>query len=347
MKPEGAAEFTVTAEKEVKIRFRGVRGSLPAPVPENMRYGGNTSCVEVRSGDQLLILDAGTGIRLLGEELQRSAGSNPVEATLLLSHTHWDHIQGLPFFAPGYSSRNRIRILGAHGSSSHLRHALVNQMSRPHFPVELEQMRGLSQVEELAQGATHLGNFVIRTTQLNHPGGCTGFRIESDAGSFAYLPDHEPYHAGHGKIHAAGSAHYKLVEFVRDLDVLILDTQHTAEEYAHKIGWGHGCLPDSVALAVEAGVGRLVLFHHDPLHNDQRINEMVDLGRSLAAGSGLKIEAAAENKILSLKASQFGLPGKHGLKAGARIEGDRSEKSIDHEASPALLLHAGVQTLSR
>jgi phosphoribosyl 1,2-cyclic phosphodiesterase len=266
-----------------------------------MRYGGNTSCVEVRCGDQLLILDAGSGLRLLGEELLREAGSRPIEATLLLSHTHWDHIQGLPFFAPGYSERNRVRILSAHGRGARMQRALANQMSPMHFPVGLEQMRGLAPVAELDRGATTLHNLVLRTLELNHPGGCSGFRIEADGKSLGYLPDHEPYRtvAGGGSP-AAGLAPQELLEFVHGLDLLILDTQYTAEEYTHRFGWGHGCLPDSVQLAIEAGVRRLVLFHHDPAHDDERIDTMVETARALARRSNLLVDAAIENETLVL-----------------------------------------------
>ena len=175
--------MTGPAQRDFTVRFRGVRGSLPSPALTNMRHGGNTSCLEVRCGDQLLILDAGSGLRLLGEDLVREAGSSAIEATLLLSHTHWDHIQGLPFFAPGYSPRNQIRILSAHGHGARVQRALVQQMSPLHFPVGLEQMRGLAPVAELEPGPTTLHNLVLQTLELNHPGGCTGFRIESNGKS--------------------------------------------------------------------------------------------------------------------------------------------------------------------
>ena len=283
------------------VRFRGVRGSLPSPALTNMRYGGNTSCLEVRADGQLLILDAGSGLRLLGEDLLREAEPNPVEASLLLSHTHWDHIQGLPFFVPGYAARNRIRIFSGPGHAARVQLALANQMSPLHFPVGLDQMRGLCPVAELERDSTLWQNLVLRTVELNHPGGCTGFRIETCGKSLGYLPDHEPYRtATGGGAPAAALAHARLVEFVRGLDLLILDTQYTAEEYSHRVGWGHGCLPDSVQLALEARVGRLVLFHHDPSHGDANIDLMVEAARGLARGSDLSIDAAVENETLVL-----------------------------------------------
>ncbi len=286
---------------KMTIRFRGVRGSIPAPAPEYMRYGGNTSCVEVRYEDQLLILDAGSGIRALGDELLQTTPANPIEATLLLSHSHWDHIQGVPFFAPGYSPKNRITIFGACGRAEQLQRALAGQMTPLHFPVALEQMHGLQPVRELSRESTKLGNLLVRTTQLNHPGGCTGFRIECAAGHIAYLPDHEPYQ-NNGE-QPASSAQGALIEFVRGVDLLILDTQYTAKEYANRVGWGHGCLPDSVELAIEAGAHRLLLFHHDPSHNDRQLDEMVEIARPMAFGSPLVIDAASEHEIISLSSS--------------------------------------------
>ena len=285
---------------KLTVRFRGVRGSIPAPAPENMRYGGNTSCVEIRFGGQVLILDAGSGVRGLGDELLQDARENTIEATLLLSHSHWDHIQGLPFFAPGYSSKNRITIFGANGRGEQLQSALAAQMTPQHFPVGLEQMRGLEPVRDLSPDSTKIGNLVVRTTPLNHPGGCTGFRIECAAGHVAYLPDHEPYRGDQ----PGSSAQRALIEFVRGVDLLILDTQYSEKEYASRVGWGHGCLPDSVELAIEAGARRLLLFHHDPSHNDRQLDEMVEIGRAMAFGSPLLIDAASEHEIISLASTK-------------------------------------------
>ncbi len=290
---------------KMTVRFRGVRGSIPAPSPENMRYGGNTSCVEIRFGDQLLILDAGSGIRLLGDELLLEAQSSPIEATLLLSHSHWDHIQGLPFFAPGYSPKNRITVFGACGRGEQLQRALATQMTPLHFPVGLEQMRGLEAVRELSSGATKFGDLLVRTTPLNHPGGCMGFRIECPAGHVAYLPDHEPYRNNGDQ--SGNSAQRALIEFVHGVDLLILDTQYTSDEYDRRIGWGHGCLPDSVQLAIDSGARRLLLFHHDPSHDDRQLDHMVEVARATAAGLPLIIDAASEHEVTSFTPSNIGV----------------------------------------
>ena len=320
--------------RNLTVRFWGARGSIPSPALENMRYGGNTSCVELRCGDQILILDAGSGLRPLGRALVERANGGPIKATLLLSHTHWDHIQGLPFFAPGYSAENRIRILGHHGWNLRLQNALVNQMSPAHFPVGLEQMRGLRAVEALAPGTTELDGFLIQTTELNHPGGCAGFRIETGAAALGYLPDHEPYRIENRQGEPVMRLHHELVEFIRGLDVLILDTQYTAAEYTGRVGWGHGCLPDSVQLAMEAGVRRLIMFHHDPSHGDEQIDQMLATARALVLGSGLAVDAATENETISLGDSGAVQAGSGA--AGEIAEGPKGQDFVPRVPSRAL-----------
>jgi phosphoribosyl 1,2-cyclic phosphodiesterase len=285
----------------VTVRFRGVRGSIPSPGPETARYGGNTSCVELRTGSDILILDAGSGIRNLGKDLIQEFGPRPIEANLLITHTHWDHIQGLPFFVPLYSARNRIRIISAMASAATLQRALRNQMQAMHFPVGFEQMRGLAGIEQLTSG--RIGRFTVTTFALNHPGGCAGVRIEAAGATIAYLPDHEPYRRSAANAETERRAK-TLAQFVYGADALILDTQYTGKEYPGYIGWGHGCLPDSVALAIEAKVDRLVLFHHDPSRSDERIDEMLEEAQRQAAPSSLQVLAAAENDCLVLGATK-------------------------------------------
>src|SRR5437899_4714477 len=177
----------------MKIRFRGVRGSTASPGSVTARYGGNTSCVEVRAGDEILILDAGTGIRSLGGDLVSEFGARPIEASVLISHTHWDHIQGLPFFEPAFAAKNRISVIAARNQAATLKRALDNQMEPIHFPVGVQQMTGLREVKELASDTTVIGPFTIGVTEVNHPGGCAGFRIPANGASVAYRPDQEPF----------------------------------------------------------------------------------------------------------------------------------------------------------
>lgn len=285
------------------VRFRGVRGSIPSPGHKTARYGGNTSCIELRILDQILILDAGSGLRELGSDLLEEFPSQRIRADILISHTHWDHIQGLPFFVPVYSPRNRIRLFAGHGRAQFLARALRSQMLPAHFPVGLEQMRGLAALDQLGAEETSLGHFTVRATNLNHPGGCAGFRIDAHGASLAYLPDHEPFHSTclPGRPNEQSERQRQaLLQFIQGVDFLILDTQYTVEEYAHRLGWGHGCLPDSVQLAIDGGVGRLFLFHHDPSHDDQRIDQMVANARALASGSRLLVDAAIEGQIFQL-----------------------------------------------
>ncbi|MEY2541642.1 MAG: hypothetical protein QOI22_1244 [Verrucomicrobiota bacterium] len=275
------------------VAFRGVRGSTPSPGDATARYGGNTSCVEVRAGNQILILDAGTGIRGLGLDLLKERETSPIEVALLISHTHWDHIQGLPFFAPAYSAGHKIRMLAARGAGAGLTRALRNQMDPIYFPVDFDRLLGLAAVEELASDDVTLGPFRVRVTALNHPGGCAGFRIEANGGSLAYLPDHEPFENK--------SANNALVEFVREVDLLILDTQYTEAEFQFHRGWGHGCLTNSVALAINARVRQLAFFHHDPGHDDEQIDRMVECARNLARPAGLTVSAASEHETIAIK----------------------------------------------
>jgi len=288
-------------ENEVLLRFWGVRGSIPTPGPETAHYGGNTSCIELRLGNEVLILDAGSGIRRLGLQLASDLMKQPLRTTLLISHTHWDHIQGLPFFRPAYDRASQIRILGAPGTRERLRTALVRQMDPIQFPVTLESLAGIRGIDEFAEPTITIGSFTVRTIELNHPGGCTGFRITAAGKSVAYLPDHESYrsavHSLRTKVaRVASAAEEELVQFLQGCEVLILDTQYDRIEYPSHIGWGHGCLDDSVALALRAQVEQLVLFHHDPNHDDTRIDAMVTEARRQVteAGAILRVRAARE-----------------------------------------------------
>jgi len=289
------------AAASVSVRFWGVRGSIPSPGPETVAYGGNTSCVELRLGDEVLILDAGSGIRRLGLALASELAEKPLRTTVLISHTHWDHIQGLPFFRPAYHRTSQIHVLGAPGTRNKLRAALVSQMDPIQFPVSLDSLAGIASIDEFAADTTTLGSFNVRTIALNHPGGCTGFRIEAAGTSIAYVPDHEPYRGAIGPPHpgvaaTALAAEAALLHFLQGSDVLIVDSQYDRTEYPAHIGWGHGCLDDSVALGLRAGVESLYLFHHDPDHDDGQIDAMLAQARRQVAEAGaqLRVEAARE-----------------------------------------------------
>lgn len=297
-----------------RIRFWGVRGSIPAPGRSTVRYGGNTSCIELRTDGEIIILDAGTGIRSLGLALEKEFGPTSIKLTLLITHTHWDHIQGLPFFSPAYNSKNLIRILGYEGARAGLGTILAGQMETPFFPVSLRELPSHLAIEELKEMEFQIGQVKVRSKFVNHPGICSGYRLFTGSGSIAYFPDNEPYDLlklqlasrdGISESEArdfATAERTKMVEFLRDCDVAILDTQYTDEEYTKHIGWGHSSLSSVVSLALDANVRRLCLFHHDPEHDDAMIDKMLEHARSLAAKSGrsLEVDAAQEGAEILL-----------------------------------------------
>jgi phosphoribosyl 1,2-cyclic phosphodiesterase len=256
-----------------------------------------------------LILDSGSGIRRLGNDLVQESNGAALQADIIISHAHWDHIQGFPFFAPAYSPANRFRVLQSKRSGLSLETALRDQMESLHFPVSLDKMHGISSIDEMGSEPVALGPYSVRSAALNHPGGCAGFCIETEYGSIAYLPDHEPFCSvslNRRALDQENARKDELVRFLRGVDLLILDTQYTAEEYPSHVGWGHGCLPDSVALALEAEVGQLAFFHHDPSHTDDQIDQMVQAAFLTAASSNLKISAATEMQPVVLRGSDSG-----------------------------------------
>ena len=306
--------MSVSSASATRIRFWGVRGSVPVPGPGTVRYGGNTACVEIRADDELIILDAGSGIRELGLALQKEFGAKPIKVNLLITHPHWDHIQGFPFFIPSYNDKNQIRVFGYDRVDSGLREIMVGQMATPFFPIALYDLPGKIQFQSLDQMDFNIGKVRIVARRANHPGVCLGYRVFTSKGSICYLPDHEPYesftlHSVESNAISAeevkqrvSSERSALTEFLRDADVLILDSQYTDEEYRSHVGWGHGSIATSISQARDAHIRKLVLFHHDPRHGDEMIDRMVESARALAAesGDGLVIEAAREGAEITL-----------------------------------------------
>jgi phosphoribosyl 1,2-cyclic phosphodiesterase/CheY-like chemotaxis protein len=297
-----------------KIRFWGVRGSIPTPGIQTAMFGGNTSCVEVRVGDQIIILDAGSGIRGLGQALMREFRDKPLQLTLLVTHTHWDHIQGFPFFIPAYNPKVDVRIVGYEGAVHGLRGALFEQMQSAFFPVGLNQMASHVTFEELSEMECEIGAVKVRTIFANHPGICLGYRLTTPRGDIVYMPDHEAYErheierqklAGETSapnLDYARAQDEKVIEFIRDADVVIGDTQYDCAEYPTRLGWGHTCADDAVELAMKAGVKHLFLFHHDPDHNDEKLVAMITEAeaRVAKAGSTLIVSAAREGAEIEL-----------------------------------------------
>jgi phosphoribosyl 1,2-cyclic phosphodiesterase len=270
-----------------------VRGSIPTPGPTTVRYGGNTSCIEVRMGGEIILLDAGTGLRALGRSLLAEFKDRPLNLTMLLTHTHWDHIQGLPFFGPIYDSHCRLRILGCEGARKGLVNALTSQMESTYFPVPFNKLPSNIEIEELKDFNFNIGPVCGRAMRANHPGLCVGYRLFSPDSLIAFFPDAEPRTGGQDR---------DMIEFLRDVDLLILDSQYDSKEYQEHLGWGHGCVDDSVALALQAGVKQLSLFHHDPDHDDKRIDGLVKHARQLVAKQKgkLRVDAAREGMTIQL-----------------------------------------------
>ena len=287
----------------MRVRFWGTRGSVPTPGPTTVRYGGNTSCVEMRTeAGTLFIFDSGTGIRELGLHLARQGG--PLCAHLMLGHTHWDHISGFPFFSPAFVPGNRLVIYGARDLDRSLRDVLAGQMHYTYFPVPLGDLRADIEFMELEEGKIDIEDAVVRTHYLNHTAVCMGYRLEADGASVAYITDHEPYGVvedglRRGFVHGGDR---RLIEFVRGVDLLIQDAQYTPDEYAARRGWGHGSIDYVTDVAIEAGVRRVALFHHEPTHPDDDIDRMVAASRTRArkAGSYLELFAAVEGQEVAL-----------------------------------------------
>jgi len=272
----------------MRIRFWGVRGSTPTPQAENMRYGGNTSCVELRLGDQIYIFDCGTGFRVLGHQLESEFGDRPISAHVFVSHFHWDHIQGIPFFRPLYNPKSQFSFHSSSRTRS-LKQVMSEQMASPYFPINLSEMGAQQDYYEIESGLLDLEvGLTLRTAWLNHPQGCLGFRLETKEGIFVYATDNEPGDVGFDK------AVRKLAE---GADVLIYDSQYLPEEYkARRQGWGHSHWREAVNVVMESGAKELVLFHHDPDHTDVVIDKVVQEARNYYP----KVRAASEGMELQL-----------------------------------------------
>jgi phosphoribosyl 1,2-cyclic phosphodiesterase/CheY-like chemotaxis protein len=307
----GAPPSRSSVDQSTRIKFWGVRGSIPTPGPSTVFFGGNTSCVEIRSDGELILLDAGSGIRPAGLAIAEEFRGQPIEMTLLVTHTHWDHIQGFPFFLPAYDPKNRLRICGYEGASDGLHSTLAGQMESPYFPIALDQMPGNIIIEELKEMHFSVGSIRAEACFVNHPGVCVGYRLSTSGGAVVYMPDNEtfnrtgaPSSTGKNGTFLPCTLENHLVDFIKDAEVLIVDSQYNAAEYLTHVGWGHGCVDEVVKLAIAGNVRRLYLFHHDPAHDDRFISSMLVHARQIAAeaGSSIHIEAAREGEQVVLEA---------------------------------------------
>jgi phosphoribosyl 1,2-cyclic phosphodiesterase len=273
----------------MRVKFWGVRGSTPTPQTENLRYGGNTSCVEVRLGDQIYIFDCGTGFRVLGHELEREFADRPFSAHVFVSHFHWDHIQGMPFFRPLYDSPNSQFVFHSSSRTRSLEQVMAEQMASPYFPVNLDQMKAKLDFCNIENGCLPMEDGTrIKTAWLNHPQGCMGFRLETKKGVLVYATDNEPGDPNFDK------AVRKLAE---GADILIYDAQYLPEEYeARRRGWGHSHWREAVNVVMESGAKELILYHHDPDHSDAIVDKVVADARNYYP----KVRAAAEGMEIKL-----------------------------------------------
>jgi CheY-like chemotaxis protein/phosphoribosyl 1,2-cyclic phosphodiesterase len=296
----------------MRVCFWGTRGSIATPGPGTNHFGGNTSCVELTTANgDLLIFDCGTGAHPLAAKLM-SQGKKPINANILLGHTHWDHIQGFPFFSPAFVKANSAAIYGPEGSRGSLHDMLSGQMEYSYFPIALDQLPAAITYHDLTEGIYTIGGARVATQFLNHPAMTLGYRVEVDGAAMVYLVDHEPFSdelwradAEPGRsesiLHEGDRRHAK---FMAGADLVIHDAQYTPEEYPSKKTWGHSAYDYVVQIAAASGVRRVALTHHDPSHNDDFVAEIERKARKLALqlGTGVDVFCAYEGCELILEA---------------------------------------------
>lgn len=283
-------------QNQFSVHFWGVRGSIACPGAETVRYGGNTPCIEMRVNGQRLIFDGGTGLRVLGQSL---LAQMPVEAHMFFTHSHWDHIQGFPFFTPAFIKGNCFHIYGAIApNGSTVEQRLNDQMLHPNFPVPLQIMGADLRFYDVEVGKpVEIGDVTVEAAPLNHPGEAVGYRVSWQDYAVAYVTDTE---------HFPDRVDENVLWLARQADVLIYDATYTDEEYhspkSSKVGWGHSTWQEAVKVAEAAGVKKLVIFHHDPLHNDDHLDKIGEqvarvFPNSLLAWEGLEIQLVASNVL--------------------------------------------------
>jgi len=287
--PAPAAAQAQGGALPVYVRFWGTRGSCPTSGAQNAVYGGNTACVEVRVGSTLIIIDCGSGLRELGGSLLKEYAGRPIEGHIFVGHTHWDHIQGFPFFVPFYSPKNTFNVYSVHGANGSLRKIFNESMAKDYFPVPLANLGSRLSFVEL-EGPVDLGVARVTFHHLNHPGPCIGFRIEAQGRTIVYVSDHEDFCKLSGDSESARRQDAAVTEFSRGSDLLIREAQYTEEEYKTRKGWGHSTFDDAVRSAAELKAPRLAIFHHDPDHNDAALDAQMDYCRARLKALGAATE---------------------------------------------------------
>ncbi|HLV26960.1 MAG TPA: MBL fold metallo-hydrolase [Gemmatimonadales bacterium] len=273
---------------------------MPAPGPETVRYGGNTSCLEVRGSEgTMVVLDAGTGIRALGRSLEREAGNDRLHVELFITHAHWDHVQGLPFFAPLYMAGARVSISSPERLTTSVEQVLDTMMSPTVFPVTRAALRARLAFPRVGDHPVEAGAARVHSMPALHPDGAVGFRVESTSNrneAIVYFPDNE-IRMSHGKLNPS-EWRRRFMEFANGASVLVHDAMYTEAEYEHRAGWGHSTVGDAVELAAEASVPRLVLFHHAPDRTDEEMDAILEGAQEMAVrlGATLEVDAAREGE---------------------------------------------------
>jgi len=274
----------VTDRLPLRLKFWGVRGSIPTPEAGTLGHGGNTACVQVQYGDRVsLIFDAGSGSRQLGHVLVNGSDSGDRTTPIFLSHCHWDHIHGLPFFAPLYRPGWKVVFYSTYPGGE-LEARLGAQLKPPYFAAE-SAIRAAREYRQMGPDGVEFGGLTVRSFPLNHPGGCAGYRIDSPSRSVVYATDHE---------HGDPASEQALRQWAKDVDILIYDAQFTPEEYPKRRGWGHSTWLEGTRVASDSGVKQLVLFHHDPEHDDQTLSRMLaeaqaEFPNTICAKEGLAV----------------------------------------------------------
>ncbi|MDR0400309.1 MAG: MBL fold metallo-hydrolase [Treponema sp.] len=297
-------------------RLWGVRGSIPTPGPTTVLYGGNTACLEIRAGKRLLIVDLGTGVKPLGDWLiENELKEHPIEADVFITHTHWDHIMGFPMFAPVFIPGTRLKIWGsASYEGDSLEKIIGVQLSHQYWPVRLDELSASIEYEEIKQGSRDLGGGLsLKTKHLNHPILCLGYRFEYEGKSIVTAFDTEPFssalptdkndpayneEAARKEELAAESENRRMLEFIKEADILIHDAQYTEKEYSQHRGWGHSSYEAAINQALEAGVKKLVCFHHEPRRGDEELAALEAEFRGRYASESLEIVMAREGMTL-------------------------------------------------
>ncbi len=281
---------------QIILKFWGTRGSIPSPGPDTVKYGGNTSCMELLHGENhRLVFDAGSGIRILGESLIQN-GSMPVEMDIFLSHFHWDHIQGLPFFSPFYIPNNRISIWGAESVGTSLEQIFDHQMHSTFFPVNRSAMQAEIQFHQLDGSPVEINGAKISMCKVRHPGYVLAYRIEIGSKVIVFATDREPEIKEDDPYEHTADG---IIELAKGADILIHDAQYSNEEYLTKIGWGHSPFSEAIRIANECRAKHLILFHHDPMHTDSDIdNFKAHLLSEMGDDPSFKLSFAREGKSI-------------------------------------------------